>query len=171
MLKKRRMRQLKKELKNKIISVNEIIKTSEWSAVFVKTTYEEPFIELLNNFCKDLKELEEILEEKEENKKLLDEYEQIACERKDTLKRVPIQLENLKKIQKDYPQADTLPKDIETYTLGLMIANDYYNDIILDERKKTQDNLYVINSKLRLLSLFDLLLLEHQPVLQVQVLL
>ena len=138
MVKKRRMRQLKKELKNKIISVNEIIKTSEWSAVFVKTTYEEPFIELLNNFCKDLKELEEILEEKEENKKLLDEYEQIACERKDTLKRVPIQLENERKIQKDYPLADTL-----------LIGNDCYNGIILDERKKIQDNLNVIYSKLR----------------------
>ena len=58
MVEKRRMRQLKKELKNKIISVNEIIKTNKWIVVFVKTTYEEPFLELLNNFWKDLKELE-----------------------------------------------------------------------------------------------------------------
>ena len=41
-----------------------------------------------------------------------------------------------------------MPKNVETYTLGLLIGNDYYNDIILDERKKMQDNLYVINSKL-----------------------
>ena len=40
-----------------------------------------------------------------------------------------------------------MPKNIETYTLGLLIDNDYYNDIIL-ESKKIQDNLYVINSKL-----------------------
>ena len=64
------------------------------------------------------------------------------------LKRVLIQLEIQNKIQKDYTLADVLPKDIETYTLGLLIGNDYYSDIILDERKKTQDNLYVINSKL-----------------------
>ena len=50
----------------------------------------------------------------------------------DPLKRVPIQLENQSKIQKDYPLADTLPKDIETYTLGLSICNDYYNEHILD---------------------------------------
>ena len=45
-----RMRQLEKELKNKITSVNEVIKTNEWSFVFVKTAYQEPFIELVNNF-------------------------------------------------------------------------------------------------------------------------
>ena len=61
----------------------------------------------------------------------------------DPLKRVPIQLENQRKIQKDYPLADTLPKDIETYTLGLSIGNDYYNEYILDEPKKIQDSLYV----------------------------
>ena len=61
----------------------------------------------------------------------------------DPLKRVPIQLENQSKIQKDYPLADTLPKDIETYTLGLSICNDYYNEYILDEPKKMQDSLYV----------------------------
>ena len=80
------MGQLKKPLKNKIISVNEIINTNEWSVVFVRTTYEEPFIELVNNFCKDLKEYEGTLEENEDNEKLLDEYEQIASERKETLR-------------------------------------------------------------------------------------
>ena len=84
MVTKRRKWQLKKELKNKIISVNEIIKTNEWSVVFVKTAYEEPFIELVNNFCKDLKEFEGTLEENEENEKLFDEYEHIASEGRDT---------------------------------------------------------------------------------------
>ena len=64
------------------------------------------------------------------------------------LKRELIQLENQRKIQRDYSLADTLPKNIETYTLGLLIGNDYYNDLILDERKKIQDNLYIINSNL-----------------------
>ena len=73
------MRQLKKTLKNKIINTN------EWSVVFVKTTYEEPLIELVNNFCNDLKEFEETLEKNEENEKLLDEYEQIASDRKEEL--------------------------------------------------------------------------------------
>ena len=36
MVTKCRMRKLKKELKNKIISVNEIIKTNNWSFVFAK---------------------------------------------------------------------------------------------------------------------------------------
>ena len=65
--------------------MNEIIKTNEWSAVFVKTAYEEPFIELVNNFCKGLKEFEGTLEENEENEKVWDEYEQRAIEGKETL--------------------------------------------------------------------------------------
>ena len=82
MITKLQMRQLKKNLINMIISVNEIIKTNEWSVVVVKTAYDEPFIELVNNFCKNLKEFERTLEENEENEKLLDEYEQIASEEK-----------------------------------------------------------------------------------------
>ena len=61
------------------------------------------------------------------------------------LQRESIELENQRKIQKDYPLADTLPKNIETYTFGMLIGNDYYNDLILDERKKIQENLYIIN--------------------------
>ena len=45
-----------------------------------------------------------------------------------TLRWELIQLENQRKIQKDYPLTDTLPKNIETYTLGLLLSNDYYND-------------------------------------------
>ena len=45
----------------------------------------ELFTELLNNFCKYLKEFEGALEENEENEKLLDEYKQIASEGKETL--------------------------------------------------------------------------------------
>ena len=39
----------------------------------------------MNNFCKDLKEFKGTLEENEENEKLLDEYEHIASEGKETL--------------------------------------------------------------------------------------
>ena len=42
-----------------------------------------------------------------------------------SLKRVPIQLENQRRIQRDYPLADKLPENIETYKLGLLIGNDY----------------------------------------------
>ena len=78
MVTKRRKRQLKKELKKKIISVNEIINTNEWSVVFVKTAHEEPFIELLNNFCRGMKEFEGTLDKNKKNEQLLDEYEQVC---------------------------------------------------------------------------------------------
>lgn len=39
-------------------------------------------------------------------------------------------------------------KNVETCTPGLQIGDDYYIDIILDESKKIQGSLYVINSKL-----------------------
>ena len=98
------MRQLNKKLKKKIISVN----TNEWSVVFVNTAHEEPFIELLNNFCKDLKEFEGTLEENEENEKLLDEYEQIACEGKETLMilkgKINEKFQNEEKIKKSEEQ-------------------------------------------------------------------
>ena len=59
MIRKHRIRQLTKELKKKTTSVNKIIKTDEWSVVFIKTTHEEPFIELVNNFCRVLRKFEE----------------------------------------------------------------------------------------------------------------
>ena len=39
----------------------------------------------MNNFCKDLKEFEGTLEQNEKNEKLMDKYEQIASEGKETL--------------------------------------------------------------------------------------
>ena len=63
------------------------------------------------------------------------------------LKQKAIQLRNQRKIQKDYPLADTLPKNTQTCTIRLLIANDYYNDLILVERNKIQDNLYINNLK------------------------
>ena len=72
--------------------------------------------------------------------------------RTDPLQQMPIQLENQGKIQKDYPQTDTLLKNVETCTFGLLIRNCYYN-IISDKQKKIQDNRYVIKSMLATLYL------------------
>lgn len=58
-----------------------------------------------------------------------------------SLKRLPIQLGNQRRIQRDYPLADKLPENMETCKLGLLIGNDYYNNIILNEHKEIQDNL------------------------------
>ena len=37
---------------------------------------------------------------------------------------------------------------METYTLGILIVNDHYYDIMLDKREVVQANLYVLKSKL-----------------------
>ena len=50
----------------------------------------------MNNFCKDLKEFEGTLEQNEKNEKLMDEYEQIASEGKETL----MKFQNEEKVKK-----------------------------------------------------------------------
>ena len=52
---------------------------------YLQKRNEERFIDLLNNFCVGLKEFKGTLEEIEENEELLDKYEQIANEGKETL--------------------------------------------------------------------------------------
>lgn len=52
------------------------------------------------------------------------------------LKQVSISIENQRRNQKDHPLVDTFPKNAETYALGLLIGKDYYNENLLDERKK-----------------------------------
>ena len=64
------------------------------------------------------------------------------------LQRIPLQLKDQRNIQQRFQLADTLPSQIETYTLGLLIGNDHYYDIMLDERKRIQDNLFMVKSKL-----------------------
>ena len=51
-------------------------------------------------------------------------------------------------LKQQYDLADTLPSQIETYTLGILIGNDHYYDIMLDKREVVQENLYVLESKL-----------------------
>ena len=50
--------------------------------------------------------------------------------------------------QKHYELADLLPYNIQTSSLGILIGNDYYHDIIMKERAEVQDGLQVIESKL-----------------------
>ena len=64
------------------------------------------------------------------------------------LQRAPLQLKNQRMLKQQYDLADTLPSQIETYTLGILIGNDHYYDIMLDKREVVQENLYVLESKL-----------------------
>ena len=50
----------------------------------------------MNNFCNDLKEFEGTLEQNEKNEKLMDKYEQIASEGKETL----MKFQNEEKVKK-----------------------------------------------------------------------
>ncbi|XP_045205909.2 uncharacterized protein LOC123558098 [Mercenaria mercenaria] len=49
---------------------------------------------------------------------------------------------------KNLDLADTMPKDIQTGTVELLIGNDYYLDIILGHKIEVQEGLYLLSSKL-----------------------
>ena len=51
-------------------------------------------------------------------------------------------------LKQQYDLADTLPSQRETYTLGILIGNGHYYDIMLDKQEIVQENLYVLESKL-----------------------
>ena len=51
-------------------------------------------------------------------------------------------------LMQQYDLADTLSSQMETYTLGILIGDDHYYDIMLDKREVVQENLYVLESKL-----------------------
>ena len=51
-------------------------------------------------------------------------------------------------LKQKYDLADTLPSQIETYTLGILTGNNHYYDIILDKRVVVQENLCILESKL-----------------------
>ena len=60
---------------------------------------------------------------------------------------MPIKLNNQLTIQRRFKLADTLPKQTETSTIGLLIGSDYYNELISPERVEIQKGLYAIKSK------------------------
>ena len=54
-------------------------------------------------------------------------------------------------LKQQYDLIDTLLSQMETYTLGILIGNHHYYDIMLDKRKVVQENLYGLESKLGLI--------------------
>ena len=63
------------------------------------------------------------------------------------LQKFPLKLKNQKNLKQQLEFVDTLPSQTEIYTL-LLIANDQFYDIMLDEQKKIQEKLYKLKSKL-----------------------
>ena len=63
------------------------------------------------------------------------------------LQRTPLQLNNQRMLKQQYDLADTLPSQMETYALGILIGNDHYYDILLDKREVVQENFYVLESR------------------------
>ena len=64
------------------------------------------------------------------------------------VERTPLNIKNANGIQRRYHLADTLPTCLETSPLGMLIGNNYYNDIVLNEKEKIHDGLYLLNSRL-----------------------
>ena len=63
------------------------------------------------------------------------------------VQRAPIKIDNQFKIIRKYELADTFPKHTESSSIGILIGNDCYNDIMSTERIKIYEGLYVIRSK------------------------
>ena len=63
------------------------------------------------------------------------------------IQRVPIPLKDRFSLHKKFKLADTLPQQVESFTLGILIGSDYYNEIVKSEKVEIQKGLYIINSK------------------------
>ncbi|XP_057305140.1 uncharacterized protein LOC130642082 [Hydractinia symbiolongicarpus] len=63
-----------------------------------------------------------------------------------TVERTPIDITRRRKLESNFELSDTLPTTLQTSTLGLLIGNDHYHDIVLPERKKVDNGLCLINS-------------------------
>ena len=57
-------------------------------------------------------------------------------------------LQNWKYLWKDNALADTLPSELESSTIDLLIDNDYYLDLIIPQKVEIQPGLYMLGSKL-----------------------
>ena len=77
------------------------------------------------------------------------------------VERTPLNVKDANEIQRRYHLADTLPTCLETSPLGILIGNNYYNDIMMNEKEKIHDGLYLLNSRFgwilsgRILSQYD----------------
>ncbi|XP_070550260.1 uncharacterized protein [Ptychodera flava] len=68
-----------------------------------------------------------------------------------TIQRMPIDPEicqHWETLWKDIPLADSLPNDVETSTIELLIGNDYYLDMILPQKIQVHPGLYLLGSRL-----------------------
>ena len=63
------------------------------------------------------------------------------------IQRTPIPLKNQFEVQRKYRLADSLPRQVESSSIGVLIGSDYYHDIISSETVQIQDGLYVVRSK------------------------
>ena len=63
------------------------------------------------------------------------------------VQRAPIKIDNQFKIIRKYKLPDTLPKHNKSSSIGILIGNNYYNDLMATERIKMHERLYIINSK------------------------
>ena len=64
------------------------------------------------------------------------------------VQRIPINIPEQQNLMKTYHLADTLPRQVQTSTLVLLIGNDYYHELFMGERIQVQDSLYLIKFKL-----------------------
>ena len=51
-------------------------------------------------------------------------------------------MKNQRNLQKQFQLADTITSETETYTVELLVGNDHYYKIILDERKNIKKTLH-----------------------------
>ncbi|MEM7375589.1 MAG: reverse transcriptase domain-containing protein [Bacteroidota bacterium] len=63
------------------------------------------------------------------------------------INRHPVHLKDKMKFRRTFRLADTLPTSREASTIGVLIGNDYYNDVMTGERKQVQEGLFVLKSK------------------------
>ena len=63
-----------------------------------------------------------------------------------TIEKRPIQSKTIKKTLEQYELADKVSMKVESYTIDLLIGNDYYADIVSMNRTKLSDGLYLISS-------------------------
>ena len=57
------------------------------------------------------------------------------------VQQAPIETDNQFKIIRKYKLTDTLPKHTESSSTGILIGNDYYNDIMWTDRIKIHEGL------------------------------
>ena len=60
------------------------------------------------------------------------------------MQRLSIRLKNKFSIQKRFRLADTLPQQTESSTIGVLIGNYYYHEVMSSKRMEVQEGLYLI---------------------------